>query len=90
MHRTHRTDGNHTEIMKALRRVSCHVTPLSSTVPGVPDILVSRAGKWFVLEIKSGNGELSPDQEGFINQARAPVQVVRSVDEALRAVGATR
>jgi hypothetical protein len=58
---------------------------------GTPDIMVIKAGPEFVfLEIKTPAGTVSEDQEAWHERARelgVKVVVVRSVSEALEAVG---
>ena len=62
---------------------------------GVPDLLAGFRGEWFVLEVKDGTKspserKLTPLEEEFINSCPAPVYVVKSVGEALQAIGAIR
>lgn len=83
----HKTDANHREIAKALRDAMCSVVDLSAVGGGCPDLLVARAGRAVLLEIKAGKNKLSPRQEEFHRLWRGPVAVVRTVDDALRAVG---
>lgn len=66
-------------IIQALRAIGCTVTPISS--PGGPDVLVRRAGRLFAFEIKSSSGTRTAAQ------LDTQWPVIRSVDEALRAVG---
>lgn len=40
-----------------------------------------------MIEIKAGRGTLTPDEETFLAGWRGHVAVVRTADEALRAVG---
>ena len=51
------------------------------------DLVVGRANQVFLLEIKTGKAKLKPSQELFQRTWRGHYAVVRSVDEALRAVG---
>lgn len=68
-------------IVTTLRRAGCHVTRLSGA--GIPDLLISRAGRWHLAEIKAANGRLTPAQREFHGSARATVAVLRSVDDAI-------
>lgn len=71
-------------IVSALQRAGCDI----HYVERQPwDILVGRAGQNFALEIKSKAGKLTPAQEKFQSEWRGHYAVVRSVAEALRAVG---
>ena len=54
---------------------------------GVPDLLVGRAGSNFLLECKSQKGKLNPIQVSWHEDWRGHRSVVRSIDDALTAVG---
>ena len=86
--RAARRDKNESEIVAALVKAGATVVPLSAA--GCPDLLCGFRGSTFLLEVKAEKGRLTPDQlawhkawEGY------PVKVVRSVDDALQAIGAT-
>lgn len=53
---------------------------------GCPDLLVGLGRRLVLLEVKTAKGKLTPDQELF-DAVGWPVRVVRTVDEALQAVG---
>lgn len=88
-----RTDSHHKAIVKALRQVGCQVSDTSRVGQGFPDLVVraQKADIWrtpriLLMEIKEPKGRLTPDQVAFI--ADWPeVVIVRSVEEALAAVG---
>jgi hypothetical protein len=87
-----RIDDNHRSIVEALEKVGCLVLSLAAVGKGVPDLLVLRAGRLFLLEIKDGSKvasrrELTPAQRSF--RRLWPVHVVLSPIDALRAVGLT-
>lgn len=81
-----RVDGNQSEIRDALMQVGCSVQSLARLGEGVPDLLVwsPRCGS-ILLEVKTDQGKLTPAQQDF--HARFPVVIVRSVKDALKAVG---
>jgi hypothetical protein len=54
---------------------------------GFPDIIVGLAGKNFLLEIKSGEGKLSPDEKEWHQHWSGQVAVVRSLDDCLIELG---
>jgi len=83
-----RVDLTHAGIVAALRQVGASVQSLASIGHGCPDLLVGYRMRWFVLELKSPGGKLTPDEWDFIAAAQAEVHVVASVDEALEAIGA--
>ncbi len=83
-----RVDGNHSAIVKALRQAGCAVCDLSGVGKGCPDLLVSRSGENWLLEVKDGSKSpserrLTPDQEKWHAEWRGRVLVVHSVAEAL-------
>jgi hypothetical protein len=65
--------------------VGCSVTALDKT--GVPDLMVGRGGVTYLLECKSPVGKLTPDQVEWHRDWQGQVAIVRSVQEALQAVG---
>lgn len=81
-------DANEKAIRKALEAVGAHVTPLSGE--GTPDLLVHFRGVWTPLEVKSKAGLLTTAQTNLLRQTFGGFVIVRSVDEALQAIGATR
>jgi hypothetical protein len=89
-----RVDYNQHEIVAALRLVGCSVESLAPVGNGVPDLLVGRGGRNFLLEVKDGGKSpsrirLTRDQVAWHREWRGKVYVVSSVDEALAAVGVT-
>lgn len=88
MRRAARSDLNQDEIELALERVGAEVASLAGLGNGKPDILVCFRRRLYLLEVKSRKGKLTKAQVVF--HLRWPVTIVRSVDEALRAIGASR
>ena len=91
-----RVDGNHTDIVSALREVGAQVQSLAAVGDGCPDLLVAFRGAWHVLEVKDGSKppshrKLTPAEEMWLMRFDeiAPVFVVNSIDEALEVIGAT-
>lgn len=82
-----RVDRNHREIAQALQAVGCSVQSLHREGEGVPDLLVGRAQKNVLIEVKIGRGELNPIQVSWHRAWRGQVAIARSVDEALRIAG---
>lgn len=86
-----RTDSTHKAIVTALRRVGCKVADTARVGQGFPDLVV-RVPQWgpacslILMEVKTARGKLNAEQERFIEDW-PEVVVVRSVDEALAAVG---
>jgi Holliday junction resolvase len=77
------------QIVNALRKAGCLVCVTSNrqptaNTPGTPDLFVWCDGKWTALEVKSPDGRLTAKQSVLVEFGA--VTVVRSVEEALRAV----
>jgi hypothetical protein len=87
-----RTDRNQREISAALRAAGCSVESLHRVGGGVPDLIVGRKGRNYLLEIK--DGALSPSRRVLNDEQRrwhiywrGQVAVVTTIGEALIAVG---
>lgn len=81
-------DANEGEIVEALRGIGCTVQLLHGNSQGTPDLLVGRDGRTFLLEVKAARGRLLASQHRWHGRWRgAPVAIVHTVEEALRAVG---
>ena len=90
MRRAARIDANQPDIVKALRRVGCHVQPLHTVGQGCPDLLVcTPRGRLLLLEVKDGSKPpservLTPEQVIWhAAWRRAPVYVVLNTREAV-------
>ena len=81
-----RVDNNQAEIARALAFAGCNVTDMSGAGNGFGDLFVTRAETHYILECKGRYGKLTPAQVRF-HAKHQPVHVVRSIDEALAAVG---
>lgn len=78
----HQLDGNHKEIADALIDVGASVTP-----KGPLDLLVGFRGVNYLFEVKTAKGKLRASQEAFLARWQGQAVVVRSVAEALAALG---
>ncbi len=79
-------DANEQKIINALEAAFCSVVKINEK--DVPDLLVGKSGQTYLLEVKSERGRLSAGQDEFVRTWRGgPAVVVRTVDEALQAVG---
>lgn len=86
-----RTDANQVEIVKALRKAGCTVAHTHTIGDGFPDLVVGHNGINHLLEVKDGSKspskrELTQDEKKFHIEWRGVVNVVYSVDDALRVV----
>lgn len=85
MRQAAKRDANEPEIVNALRECGCSVTRLSQK--GVPDLLVGRHGVNYLFEVKEAKGKPTDDQIEFFETWEGDVCIVRTVEEALKAVG---
>ena len=76
-----RRDTTEPEIIMALEQMGFHVEQISA--PGLPDLLLSRAGQWLVAEVKTGKGRLTKAQHVFHGAAKAPIPLLRTVEHAV-------
>ena len=85
----YKSDGPQAAIKAALVAAGCSVALIEGAnhAAGVPDLLVGKDGRNVLLEVKAAKGRLSPAQERWHGAWRGMVVVVKTVEEALRAVG---
>lgn len=86
-------DTNQPEIVRALRRAGASVQILSMVGRGCPDVVVGFRGQTYLLEIKDGSlppskRTLTPDEKQWHAKWRGHVDIVESIEDALRAIGA--
>ncbi len=82
-----RVDANQAEIVEALRQVGASVLVLSHVGQGCADLSAGFRGQNYFLEIKTDKGKLTPSEKEFMEMWRGHYAIVRTVDEALRAIG---
>lgn len=90
-----KVDGNHAEIIAAIRAIGGQAQSIANIGGGSPDVLAAFRGVWYVLEIKDGalppsKRQLTPDEAAWHARygAVAPVYIVNSIAEALHVLGA--
>lgn len=92
MRRAAKIDANQPEIVAALRQVGARVQCTHTLGQGFPDLVVAYRGRVVLMEEKVGKAVLTPDESAFwcdwSNQAGDALVVVRSPEEALKAIGA--
>lgn len=81
----HRLDANHRAIRDAIQSVGATVDE-----KGPLDLLVGFRGTNYLLEIKTTRGTLRASQRAFLAAWQGQAAVVRTVEEALDAIGVTR
>lgn len=79
-----RRDAVEPAIISALERVGAHVWQMDYPL----DLLVYFRERFFLLEVKSDKGKLTPIQESFLATTAPGAAVVRTAIQALRAIGA--
>lgn len=79
-----RRDSNEAEIVTALQRGGCSVA-YAERQPY--DLLAGRGGSTYLLEIKQRQGSLRASQLIFQREWKGHYCIVRTPEEALRAVG---
>ena len=92
MRRAARVDANQAEITEALRKAGASVQPLHMVGRGCPDLLVGIGKINLLFEIKDGEKppskqKLTDDELVWAEKWKGQVAVIRSVDEALEAIG---
>lgn len=90
-----RTDGNQTDIVKALRKCGVSVRIASDMGNDFPDLITASKGRTVLMEIKDGEAkdkrqrELRSGQVAFQNSWQGEAVLVTSVAEALGVYGIT-
>lgn len=87
-----KVDANQPEIVEALRKAGCSVTPTHAAGAGFPDLAVGYQGQTYLIEVKDGAKPpsaraLTKDQVIWHGQWKGHKAVVKNVQEALEAVG---
>ena len=94
MRRNAKKDDNHDEIVNALVASGATVQTLHQLGGNCPDILCGFRGRNYLIEIKRPKakgqqaGKLSDGQKDFLTVWHGQASVVKSIEEALRVVGA--
>ena len=79
-----RRDNNEAEIVSALVKAGCDVDYVSFKPY---DIVVGRSSQSYLLEVKTKKGRMRQSQVDFKRDWRGHYAVVRTPEEALKAVG---
>jgi hypothetical protein len=90
VYRPKNVDKNQNEIVHALRQVGATVILLHEAGEGIPDLLIGFMGDTYLMEVKSKTGKLNERQKLWHSDWRGhPVSIVRSIDDALKAIKVT-
>lgn len=86
--RNAKRDANEPEIFAAVRGVGGKVYPLSGE--GIPDAIITFRGRTILAEVKGLKGKLTPAQQKLHDEWEGePILILRTVEQALREIGAT-
>jgi len=83
IHRKRKTDSNQVAISRALRCAGYHITDLSGCGGGIPDLLITRAHRAYLIEIKNraGRNRFTDAQVKYYTQVQCLVYVLRDIDD---------
>jgi len=79
--RAAKRDANERGIVEALRAAGASIAHLSGK--GVPDLLISFHGRFWLAEVKQKKGKLTSDQVKWHANMRGQILILRTVDDAL-------
>ena len=86
MRRAAKVDGNHGQIVSALRKAGIAVKSLAQVGGGLPDLLAAFRGRTVLLEVKLPGEKLNQMQQEFHATWPGVVKVVTTPEEAVLAV----
>ena len=82
-HKHGRRDENHLEVCRQFQQLGFSTLTLADMGDNCPDLLISRAGRTALIEIKSDGGKLTPGQARFAKDWRGRCYLVRGIDDIL-------
>ena len=81
---TCKTDANQGDIVKALRKHGCSVTPTHMVGRGYPDLSVGYKGKNILLEVKMIGKGLNKREQAWFQDWKGQVAIAYTPDEAIK------
>jgi Holliday junction resolvase len=78
-----KVDNNQNEIVSTLRTCGYSVVSCASMGNGFPDLIAGKAGRNYLIEVKSGRGKLTRQQVVWHDEWQGQVIVIRDVDELM-------
>lgn len=82
--RAAKVDANQCEIVDCFRQLGFSVQTLHTVGQGVPDLLIGKHGKNWLIEVKDGvKKKLTCDQEKWHSEWKGQVIVIYSKDQAI-------
>jgi len=85
-----KVDGNQKPIVEALIKVGATVQSLAPIGDGCVDLLVGFRWQNYLLEVKGEHGKLTKAEERWLKLWFGPWDIVRTPEEALKAIGAIK
>ena len=85
-----KVDPNQAEIVEALRKAGAHVYDTHELGRGFPDLAVSFMAQWHLVEVKMPGGALTVPQLHFIVDAKAPIVILETSEQAVRWLNSLR
>ena len=83
-----RVDANHGDIRDGLRQCGVYVIDTHELGGGFPDLVAWTPQRgWRLLEVKTLRGRLTPDEKALHDSCPGPIDVVRTLEQALQAMG---
>ncbi len=91
MRRAAKIDANQNQVVKDLRKLGFSVRITSSLGQGFVDLVLGKAKKNYLVELKDGSKppsarKLTPDEEKFIEEWKGSVIVASSLEEILNQI----
>lgn len=81
-----RCDANHAEVRGWYEQLFVHVVDTHTVGFGFPDFVISCAGAWDLVEVKTEKGEPTLAQLRFMRDAKAKVVIVRDQQDVVEHV----
>lgn len=81
--RANKTDSNQAQMVSELRKLGISVTVTSSVGDGFPDLVVGWKGRTVLVETKTLDGKLTPDQVKFFRDFKGDAIVARASEEVI-------
>lgn len=82
MRRKAKVDDNQSDIVDALRACGCSVFSLASVGKGCPDLVIARAGRTYLAEVKNGflGWKMTDAQRKFRKKWNADIMIFDTVE----------
>ena len=82
-----RTDANHAEVGRILRRLGWRTVDTSRLGDGAPDYFAAKSGRVVAIEVKTATGKVNRRQRLWHEWWPAETAVVRSADDVIALEG---